>query len=29
MEYILELNQVSKAYEKSNFFLDQISFALP
>ena len=29
MDYILELNKVSKAYEKSNFFLDQISFALP
>lgn len=29
MDYILELNKVSKVYEKSNFFLDQISFALP
>ena len=29
MEYILELEQVSKAFPKSDFALDQVSFSLP
>lgn len=29
MENILELNQVSKAYPKSNFMLDNVSFSIP
>ena len=29
MENILELQQISKAYPKSNFILDKVSFSLP
>lgn len=29
MEHILELQQISKTYPKSNFTLDQVSFSLP
>ena len=29
MENILELQQVSKAFSKSNFTLDEVSFSLP